>query len=75
MKSVRLAAPGGLDRLRVVEDDDPGAPGPGEVRVRLHASSLNFHDYAVAAGQHPDRGWAHPDVGRGRASSRRSATA
>jgi NADPH:quinone reductase-like Zn-dependent oxidoreductase len=29
---------------------DPGAPGPGHIRVRLHASSLNFHDYAVVTG-------------------------
>ena len=53
MQVVRLEAPGGLDRLRVLEGDDPGAPGPGEVRVRLRASSLNFHDYAVAAGMIP----------------------
>ncbi|PSJ38112.1 zinc-dependent alcohol dehydrogenase family protein [Allosphingosinicella deserti] len=50
MKLVRLAAPGGLDRLRVVGEGDPSAPGPGEIRVRLHASSLNYHDYGVATG-------------------------
>ena len=49
MKAIRITAPGGLDRLQQVELDDPGAPGPGEVRVRVHASSLNFHDYAVCA--------------------------
>jgi NADPH:quinone reductase-like Zn-dependent oxidoreductase len=51
MKAVRLRAPGGLDHLDLVEMDDPGPPGPGEIRVRLHASSLNFHDYAVVLGR------------------------
>jgi len=49
MKAIRLKAPGGLDHLRAVDLPDPGKPGPGEVRVRLHASSLNFHDYRVLA--------------------------
>ncbi|WP_163557985.1 NAD(P)-dependent alcohol dehydrogenase [Halomonas sp. NO4] len=53
MKVVTLRSPGGLDRLEVVERDAPGEPGPGEVRVRLQASSLNFHDYAVVAGMIP----------------------
>ena len=51
MKAIRIRAPGGLDKLDVVEMDDPGAPGPGEIRVRLHASSLNYHDYGVASGR------------------------
>jgi NADPH:quinone reductase-like Zn-dependent oxidoreductase len=51
MRAVRIRAPGGLDRLETVDLDDPGAPGPGEVRVRLHASSLNYHDYGVASGR------------------------
>jgi NADPH:quinone reductase-like Zn-dependent oxidoreductase len=49
MKGIRLKAPGGLDHLTAVELADPGAPGRGEIRVRLHASSLNFHDYRVLA--------------------------
>lgn len=49
MRGIRLSAPGGLDHLRGVDLDDPGAPGPGEIRVRLHASSLNYHDYRVMA--------------------------
>ncbi|CAB4243813.1 NADPH:quinone oxidoreductase [Methylacidimicrobium sp. AP8] len=53
MKAVVLERPGGLDRLRTVEREDPGAPGPGEIRVRLHASSLNFHDYLVVTGKLP----------------------
>src|SRR3954454_18271903 len=50
MKGIVLRPPGGLDRLELVDLPDPGTPGPGEVRVRLHASSLNFHDYAVVGG-------------------------
>jgi NADPH:quinone reductase-like Zn-dependent oxidoreductase len=46
-----LRSPGGLDRLELVEMPDPGAPGPGEIRVRLHASSLNYHDYGVVSGR------------------------
>jgi NADPH:quinone reductase-like Zn-dependent oxidoreductase len=50
MKAVTLGAPGGLDRLKVVAMRDPEAPAAGEVRVRVHASSINFHDYAVVKG-------------------------
>jgi NADPH:quinone reductase-like Zn-dependent oxidoreductase len=50
VKVVRVRTPGGLDRLEVTEMEDPGAPGPGEIRVRVHASSLNFHDYGVVTG-------------------------
>lgn len=49
MKGIKISAPGGLDRLQLVDLPDPGDPGPGEIRVRLHASSLNYHDYQVAA--------------------------
>ncbi|TLX59815.1 NAD(P)-dependent alcohol dehydrogenase [Stutzerimonas nosocomialis] len=53
MKAISIEAPGGLDRLRLVEHPEPGQPGPGEIRVRLHASSLNFHDYLVVSGKSP----------------------
>lgn len=53
MRAVRLAKPGGLDRLAVTQDADPGEPGTGEIRVALHASSLNFHDYLVCTGKSP----------------------
>lgn len=39
--------------LAVGNLDDPGTPGPGEIRVRIHASSLNYHDLAVTSGQRP----------------------
>ena len=51
MKAVRLAAPGGLDKLRLVDLPDPGSPGPGEIRVRVRASSLNYHDLGVVLGR------------------------
>ena len=52
MQAVRLQKPGGLDNLELHEFE-PRDPGPGEVRVRNHASSLNFHDYAVVIGMLP----------------------
>ena len=51
MKAIKIAAPGGLDRLALVDQEDPGEPGVGAIRVRLHASSLNFHDYLVVSGK------------------------
>src|SRR5699024_940446 len=49
MKAAVLRQPGGLDHIEIVERDAV-APKAGEIRVRIHASSLNFHDYAVANG-------------------------
>ncbi len=53
MKAVVASRPAKLDTLKVVKLADPGAPGPGQIRVRLHANSLNYHDYAVAIGMIP----------------------
>ncbi|WP_210526665.1 zinc-dependent alcohol dehydrogenase family protein [Rubellimicrobium arenae] len=53
MKALRLLGPGGLDDLTVVDMDDPGDPGLGEIRVRIRASSLNFHDLGVVSGRMP----------------------
>lgn len=52
MKAMRLKKPGGLDNL-FVGDCEAGAPGPNEIRVELHASSLNYHDYLVVKGMIP----------------------
>lgn len=49
MQAVRLASPGGLDNLGVIEQA-PVAPLAGEIQVEVKASSLNFHDYAVVTG-------------------------
>ena len=51
MKAIRVNAPGGLDRLELIELADPGAPQASEIRVRLHATSLNYHDYRIVAGE------------------------
>lgn len=53
MRAIQLRAPASLDNLTLVDLADPGDPGPGEIRVRLSASSLNFHDYAVVMGMIP----------------------
>lgn len=53
MKAVEIKGPGGLDQLSVCERPDPAEPGPGEIRVRISGSSLNYHDYAVCAGRAP----------------------
>lgn len=49
MRIVRLAAQPTLENLAVSRAAIP-QPGAGEVLLRLRASSLNFHDYLVAAG-------------------------
>lgn len=43
---------GSLDKLKVTEAN-LSPPAPKEVRVRWHASSLNYHDYLVAVGGIP----------------------
>lgn len=53
MKAVRLASPASVDNLRVTDIPEPGRPGDGEILVRVRASSLNYHDYAVVAGMIP----------------------
>ncbi len=50
MKAIQLQHPGGLDHLRLVDMAAPGAPAAGEIQVRIHASSLNYHDLGVVAG-------------------------
>ncbi|HWS61800.1 MAG TPA: alcohol dehydrogenase catalytic domain-containing protein, partial [Steroidobacteraceae bacterium] len=50
MRAIRLRAPGGLDKLEPAEVPEPSSPGPGEIQVRIRASSLNYHDYVVASG-------------------------
>ena len=47
---LRVTAPGGLKNLALSETEPAAAtPGPGDIRVRVHASSLNYHDYMVCA--------------------------
>ncbi|MCW8194780.1 NAD(P)-dependent alcohol dehydrogenase [Proteobacteria bacterium 005FR1] len=52
MKVMRLRKPGGLENL-YLDEADAREPGPGEIQVRVHATTLNYHDYAVVAGMIP----------------------
>ncbi len=49
MKQVTIKAPGGLRNLVMADAAGPAAPGPGEITVRIRATSLNYHDYRVCA--------------------------
>jgi NADPH:quinone reductase-like Zn-dependent oxidoreductase len=55
MKQIILKAPGGLDRLVATTAEDPGMPGAGDIRVRIRANSLNYHDLAVVSGWLPSQ--------------------
>lgn len=55
MKAILLRSPGGLGNLIAADLEDPDEPRAGEIRVRLHASSLNYHDYGVVTRE----GWPH----------------
>jgi len=48
-KAILVQPPGGFDCV-VVEDRPMRSPEAGEIAVRLHANSLNYHDYAVVSG-------------------------
>jgi len=52
MRAWRLpAGSDGFDRLTLEELPDP-VPGPGEVLVQVRACSINYRDFAVAAGRY-----------------------
>jgi NADPH:quinone reductase-like Zn-dependent oxidoreductase len=53
MKAITIRLPAGLEHLERVNLADPGAPAHGEIRVRIQASSLNFHDLGVVTGRLP----------------------
>lgn len=53
MRVASLKKPGGLDKIVIEERADP-TPGPGDVLVRVRATSLNFHDFAVVSGMIPN---------------------
>ncbi|WP_085591661.1 NAD(P)-dependent alcohol dehydrogenase [Pseudomonas sp. B14(2017)] len=48
-KAIYVKPGGGYDKVEVGSCEAP-APGAGEITVRLHASSLNYHDFAVVSG-------------------------
>ncbi len=49
MKVIEIKAGGGLENLHIADRPAP-QPGTGEIAVRWHATSLNYHDYLVATG-------------------------
>ncbi len=49
MRAISVAKPGGYERLRLVESNDP-VPGPGEVLVATRAVGVNFADVVVRLG-------------------------
>lgn len=53
MTAIRLKQPGGLDHIYVDDTAATTSLGPNDVRVRIQAGSLNYHDYLVAAGALP----------------------
>ncbi len=52
MKIAAVKKPGGLENIEI-RQDGPRDPGPGEIQVRVKASSLNFHDLVVVQGLLP----------------------
>jgi len=48
-KAIFVQAGGGYHNV-VVSHDEPRSPGYGEITVRIRASSLNYHDFAVVSG-------------------------
>ena len=53
MRAIWITGPRGPEGLEVRETADP-EPGPGQVRVRVHAAGLNFADVMAAQGLYPD---------------------
>ena len=49
IKTLYIPAGGGFDHVTVATSQAV-EPGPGEITVRLRASSLNYHDYGVVSG-------------------------
>ena len=52
MKVASLKKPGGLQNIQIEDRPEP-TPKPGEVLMRVRASSLNYHDFVVAQGGIP----------------------
>ncbi|MCS5881100.1 alcohol dehydrogenase catalytic domain-containing protein [Klebsiella variicola subsp. variicola] len=52
-ESLDSQKPGSLENLQLSILLTPGRPLPGEIRVALHATSLNYHDLLVATGVIP----------------------
>lgn len=55
MRAIRVHELGTLDVLRLDEDVPSPTPGPGEVRIAVHAAGCNFADILVIAGTYQYR--------------------
>ncbi|HEV8391620.1 MAG TPA: NADPH:quinone oxidoreductase family protein, partial [Dongiaceae bacterium] len=55
MRAIVCHALTGIDGLALEERPDAGAPGPGEVRIRVIAAGLNYADLLVTAGKYQVR--------------------
>lgn len=53
MRAFRIGHPAGIDSLWIDTDAKAAAPGPGEIKVRIRAASLNFRDGLVVGGFFP----------------------
>ena len=53
MKAMVLRAPGGLDRIELIDAASPPLPRSGEITVCIQASCINYHDLGVALGLTP----------------------
>ncbi|KRW62515.1 zinc-dependent alcohol dehydrogenase family protein [Pseudomonas sp. TTU2014-080ASC] len=51
-RAIIIQPGGGYDNV-VISQRDASAPAKGEITVRLHANSLNYHDFAVVSGMFP----------------------
>ena len=52
MKQIQLSKPGGLENLKLTNTENPSLKD-NEVLIKVHASSLNYHDLMVALGLIP----------------------
>jgi NADPH2:quinone reductase len=52
MQAIVCNALTGLDGLALEQRPDPGAPGPGEVRIQIAAAGLNYADLLVTQGKY-----------------------
>lgn len=54
MQAVVITKTGSYDTVRAASWPDPAPPGPGEVRIAVHAAGANFADTLARVGLYPD---------------------